>query len=139
MTTTTPAPDPSAQAEMFPALRGGKRPRQRATPRPKQQESRVSDQLDFLDRLLGVEPSDNDPRSWTLGEVESLHRSLLERSIEVLADTRSYQHSVQEILDWVSSTSVEGFSFEVCCRLSGYDPEEMREQLHFETRRLHDL
>lgn len=79
---------------------------------------------------------------WADDEVYMLHLGLLERSIEILADTRTSAATMAEILDWVRkppNNNALGLSYRKCCELAGYDADELSEQLFYEVGRLHKI
>lgn len=131
------------QMEMFPALIGGKRPMRRG-PRRKTKDLHelMRQQLALFSQIL--ETSDDElVDEWSVEEIEKLHVFLLERSIEVLADTRTSNASIWETLEWVCANPIEpeqfGFSFRLCCLVCGYDDDRLRDSLIFETRHLHGI
>ena len=42
----------------------------------------------------------------------------------------------KENLEWMMSDDIHPFSFLVCCRLAGYDPEGIRDGIHSILKRL---
>lgn len=92
-------------------------------------------ELDAIEGVVAYE-------SWEQSEVRRLHLFLLERSLEILADTRTGTGTVLEILDWMRvpmGTPPKGFSYRACCALAGYDADAMLEQVEYEVDRLHGL
>lgn len=80
--------------------------------------------------------------SWEEAEVRRLHFFLLDRSLEVLADRRTSASTVLEVLDWMREPKhqpPQGFSFQVCCALAGYDADALLEQVEYEVDCLHGL
>lgn len=76
---------------------------------------------------------------WTDEELVQLHQFLLEQSLTQALNPRSSKATREEVLDWVDQVTPykqepAAFSFDACCRFSGYDSEELREELHNEMR-----
>lgn len=131
------------QVEMFPTLIGGKRPRPRSRRKKKEEATQmIQQQLDLYLEILET-PTDEPIRKWSIKEIELLHDFLLERSIQVLADARSSSSTVVEILGWVNANPQHpeqfGFSFRLCCLVCGYDEDRLRDNLNYESRRLHGI
>lgn len=96
---------------------------------------RAAREMDSVEGVPQIEP-------WSEDEVYRLHVFVLERSLDVLADTRTSKATVTEILAWVGETPDEpaaGISYRRCCALLGYDPDELAELLSFEVGRLHGV
>jgi hypothetical protein len=90
--------------------------------------------------LTGDEPRTD----WSLGEELALHGVVLERNLKVLS-CRSNADEKRDVLRWifrpdVTRFIVQGrrltqhqddvpFSFRRCCRLAGYDADELRDAL----------
>lgn len=151
---------PSQMSLALPVLYDGHRPRKsrRRKPRRRQEGAKAPVQLDFHDlfeqllveeklaeqaaRELNAIDGEPDAEPWSEEEVYRLHTFLLERSLEVLADTRTSAATVMEILDWMNETPAQrakGISFVTCCEIHGYDAEELREQVRYEVGRLHGV
>ena len=60
-----------------------------------------------------------------------LHTRLLEESLHTLSDNRNGSGVRTDVMDWVNSESEEAFSFVVCCKLVGVDPEKMRDRIKY--------
>lgn len=69
---------------------------------------------------------------WSEDELVNLHINLLEQSLTQALSPRSGRLARMDVVDWISRITKRGtkeppFSFAVCCRLSGYDPDELRD------------
>lgn len=74
---------------------------------------------------------------WTDDDIVNLHKHLFEQSLEQALNPRSSKQTRLDVLGWVDRVSPrkgkpEGFSFDACCKILGYDSEELREELHSE-------
>jgi hypothetical protein len=102
--------------------------------------------LDFNEEVLqnadpalveGVRQDQPQLDEWTDDELVQLHQVLLEQSMIQALNPRSSKATRLEVLDWVDQVTpykekAKALSFDACCQFSGYDPEELREQLHGE-------
>lgn len=109
--------------------------------------------LDFNEKVLhGADPAlvedvrQDQPQleEWTDDELVQMHQFLLEQSMIQALNPRSSKATRLEVLEWVDKVTpykgkADALSFDACCQFSGYDPEELREQLHEEMkfRRIH--
>lgn len=69
---------------------------------------------------------------WRDDEIIDLHEFLLDHSLHTLGDGRASQASVAEVWTWIGtapSAPPRLFSFHLCCRLAGLNPDELREHL----------
>lgn len=69
---------------------------------------------------------------WSEDELVNLHINLLEQSLTQALSPRSGRLARMDVVDWISRITKRGtkeppFSFAVCCRLSCYDPDELRD------------
>lgn len=89
------------------------------------------------DVIEGVRKNQPDLEQWTDEEVVHLHHVLLEQSMIQALNPRSSADTRIDVLEWVDQITPfkkksPAFSFDACCKLSGYDPEELRDTLHGE-------
>ena len=63
---------------------------------------------------------------WTDEEIAYLREGLLKYSLQVILDDRNSRGTKSEIWLWVESDSCHPFSFAVCAKESGVDPDELR-------------
>lgn len=87
--------------------------------------------------IEGVRKNQPDLEEWSDEEVVNLHHVLLEQSMIQALNPRSSVDTRLDVLEWVNQVTPykkksPAFSFDACCKLSGYDPEELRETLHGE-------
>lgn len=82
--------------------------------------------LPFLDCDGLIE---TEPIAWTDEEVVALRDALLVDAIRSLFDSRQTEAYRQEILAWMLSDAVGAFTYRVCCRDAGVDPDALRETL----------
>lgn len=103
---------------------------------------REDDLADEASRALDAIEGEVRATHWEQSEVVRLHLFLLDRSIEVLADTRTSASTIFEVLNWMhqpAHTPPAGFSYQLCCRLAGYDADALLEQIEYEVECLHGL
>jgi len=78
--------------------------------------------------LQSTEPLIEEIPPWTEEEILHICDCLLEDSLRNLFDGRSSMETVVEIYNWImDSNDPNPFSFNNCCKLSGLDPDEIRE------------
>jgi hypothetical protein len=80
----------------------------------------------------GVENLQIELDLWTDDEIITLHDVLLDHSLHLLGDGRASQASVADVwacLGAVPTDPPRLFSFHLCCRLAGLDPDALREHL----------
>jgi len=87
--------------------------------------------------IEGVRQDQPQLDEWTDEDLVQLHQVLLDQSMIQALNPRSSRATRLEVLDWVDQVTpykqkAAAFSFDACCAFSGYDPEELREQLHGE-------
>lgn len=87
--------------------------------------------------IEGVRKDQPQLDEWTDDDLVQLHQFLLEQSMVQALNPRSSAETRSEVLHWVDQVTPyrqksDAFSFDACCKFSGFDPEEMREQLHSE-------
>ena len=80
--------------------------------------------------------------AWTEQEILHICDSLLEDSLKNLFDGRSSLETLVEIYNWINVTNDRNpFSFNNCCKLSGLDPDVIREsvlyRVNLNNRKLH--
>ena len=69
---------------------------------------------------------------WTDDELITLHEVLLDHSLHTLGDGRANQASVADVWAWLEAAPTVPprlFSFCLCCRLAGLDPDALHEHL----------
>ena len=69
---------------------------------------------------------------WRDDEIIDLHEFLLDHSLHTLGDGRASQASVAEVWTWIGtapSAPPRLFSFHLCCRLAGLNPDTLYEHL----------
>jgi len=69
---------------------------------------------------------------WTDDELIDLHEFLLDHSLPTLGDGRASQASVAEVWAWLGAAPTQPprlFSFHLCCRLAGLNPDTLYEHL----------
>ena len=69
---------------------------------------------------------------WRDDEIIDLHEFLLDHSLHTLGDGRASQASVADVWAWLGAAPTQPprlFSFHLCCRLAGLNPDELREHL----------
>jgi hypothetical protein len=69
---------------------------------------------------------------WSDDALVTLHEVLLEHSLHTLGDGRASQVSVADVWAWLEAVPPVPprlFSFHLCCRLAGLNPDDLREQL----------
>ncbi len=74
---------------------------------------------------------------WTDEHIETLHIYLLDNAFEYLKNPQVSIDNKRELIDWINApycSSVDihkyPFSFELCCQLTGYNPESLREGIN---------
>ena len=78
--------------------------------------------------LQNTEPLNEENPPWTDEEILYICDRLLEDSLRNLFDGRCSMETVIEIYNWVMNLNDPNpFSFNNCCKVSGLDPEEIRE------------
>ena len=95
-----------------------------------------------LEREINAAQGEPELEPWTLDDIRRLHAFVLDRSLEVLADTRTGHATVLEILHWISQSTrsgESGIAFVTCCELHGYDANELREQVFAEVEQLRGI
>lgn len=76
-----------------------------------------------------VFPADPDQRlDWSLQDCLDLHEAILFETLGVLTDPRASEKTKQDALAWVQEDLAddEVFSFNVCAKVTGADPDELR-------------
>ena len=68
-------------------------------------------------------------------EVFKLHEDILQRTLSTLDDGRVGQKTRQSIFEWIASNDEQPFSFVMCARVCGCDPDTLRERLFSYLRR----
>ncbi len=68
---------------------------------------------------------------WSEEDILRLHGLLLEKSLHDLFDSRASVITRVEILEWIKlpRDGANAFSYWICCRLFGFDPEEIRDRV----------
>jgi len=68
---------------------------------------------------------------WVEEDIFRLHGHLLEKSLHDLFDSRASTLTRAEILEWMQlpRDQSNAFSYLVCCRLFGLDPEDIRDRV----------
>lgn len=78
--------------------------------------------------LQNTEPLSEEIPPWTDEEILNICDRLLENSLRNMFDGRCSMETVIEIYNWVMNLNDPNpFSFNNCCKVSGLDPEEIRE------------
>lgn len=78
--------------------------------------------------LQNTEPLNEEIPPWTDEEILYICDRLLEDSLRNMFDGRCSMETVVEIYNWVMNLNDPNpFSFNNCCKVSGLDPEEIRE------------
>ena len=80
----------------------------------------------------GAEDRQTELDLWSDDALITLHEVLLSHSLHTLGDGRASQASVAEVWTWIGtapSAPPRLFSFHLCCRLAGLNPDELREHL----------
>lgn len=91
-------------------------------------------------------------RHWTDDEMEWLHRRLLDQSLETLTRSSSHEEKLS-VIHWIFGSDIkrelnekgqavafhyaeeEPLSFVSCCKVSGYNPEKIREGVVYQLRK----
>ena len=63
---------------------------------------------------------------WTEDDVQMVREGLINETLHEIVDGRLGSGSVKENWDWIMSDSEHPFSFRVCARDAGCDPDELR-------------
>ena len=80
--------------------------------------------------LQSTEPLVEEIPPWTDEEILHICDCLLEDSLRNLFDGRCSMETVVEIYNWIMAINdLKPFSFNNCCKLSGLDPEVIRESV----------
>jgi hypothetical protein len=69
---------------------------------------------------------------WSDDALITLHEVLLDHSLHTLGDGRASPASVADVWDWIKAVPTVPprlFSFHLCCRLAGLDPDTLHEHL----------
>jgi len=89
----------------------------------------LKEQLELVDLLLKVDQTEK--FDWSQVDVRDIHDWFLDRSLRQLADNRTGDATRKDVLAWMNAPEEKTplpFSFQLCCLLGGYDPEDVREQ-----------
>ena len=63
---------------------------------------------------------------WTEKDVQAVREGLLDETLHEIVDGRAGKKSAQDHWEWVMSDSNHPFSFRVCAKAAGCDPDELR-------------
>jgi hypothetical protein len=78
--------------------------------------------------LQNTEPLSEEIPPWTDEEILYICDRLLEDSLRNLFDGRCSMETIVEVYNWMMNLNDPNpFSFNNCCKVSGLDPEEIRE------------
>ena len=75
------------------------------------------------------EMQEDPPVVWSTMDLYELRAGILKESLRDLLDGRSSKTARQERAEWIDSDDEQPFSFTVCCRSAGLDPDVLRENL----------
>jgi len=81
--------------------------------------------------ITGCATRFDDEPPWTEDDILRLHGLLLEKSLHDLFDLRVSAATRADILEWMQVTKERSnaFSYRACCRLFGFDAEEIRDRV----------
>ena len=75
------------------------------------------------------EMQEEPPVVWSAMDLYELRAGVLKEALRDLLDGRAGKTTRQERAEWVDSNEEQPFSFTVCCRSQGLDPDVLRENL----------
>lgn len=97
--------------------------------------------LDWIDDwawLFGPKPVVEEIPSWSEQDIMHISECLLEDSLRNLFDGRCSTETFVEIHQWMTNIDDPNpFSFVNCCKLSGLDPDELRDTILDRLKRIH--
>ena len=135
-------PPPDQMELDLPVLFQGYRPAKKRARMKRSPYSSADMAPEQLEREINAAQGEPELEPWTLDDIRRLHAFVLDRSLEVLADTRTGHATVLEILHWISQSTrsgESGIAFVTCCELHGYDANELREQVFAEVEQLRGI
>jgi hypothetical protein len=78
--------------------------------------------------LQSTEPLAEEVPPWTNEEIVHIYDYLVEDSLRNLFDGRCSMETLVEIVNWLMNIDDPNpFSFTNCCKVSGFDPDEIRD------------